>query len=361
MKIFIGSSTESRGVAEVIAENIESLGHDPVPWYDPTTFSPGQYIFESLEKISEKVDAAIFIFGEDDKKWYRGHKFTLSVRGNVLLEYGLFRGVLKKSNTLICTNGNPELDSDLDGVIHIDFNKPHNARTKIKDWLNNHINLNYMDILLMADGGECLLTIPAHNYNKNDPNQVYTRDQDVRLALEMRDILKRTNITFNENNKTNFGTVIHFGSPLICPHVNLYIKRRLPDFKWYVTDETFDNFYDQDVFNRLPFPDIRESSKDHWTGYKFGGNEFEYIHERQDWAFLLRLGKENFPEEPKTVHVLFGIGEAGRKGAVEYFLKNFKIIINEYGSKDYLLAARVSYPSGKPLEFGCFRKNYLDV
>ncbi|MDR2972993.1 MAG: nucleotide-binding protein [Bacteroidales bacterium] len=360
MKIFIGSSTESKDVAEEIAEHIEDIGgHDTILWSDPDAFPPGKNIFDCLEKIAGGVDAAVFVFGEDDKVWYRDNEFEFSVRGNVLIEYGFFRGVLGSTNVLICTNGNPKMDSNLDGVVYIDFNKPRQAKVRIRKWLGKHPKLNYIDRILLPNGGDCLITIPSHNYNKDDVSQAFTRDQDVRLALDLRDLFKKRNVIFNEDNKINFGVEIHLGSPTISTHVNRYVHRAVSDFQWYIADNNFYNFYNEARFNKLPFPNIRKTSVDGWEGFKFNGLNFDYMHGKYDWAFLLRLGKDHFPEEPKTIHALFGIGESGRKGAVEYFIKNHPAISERWGSEDYLLAAKVDYHNCRPMEEGAFQKNLL--
>jgi len=362
MKIFIGSSKESIEVAEKVAADIEDLEHDTILWKDPGVFTPGKHIFDCLEEISKKVDAAIFIFGEDDKTWYRNNKLKLTVRDNVLLEYGYFRGVLGSTNTLIFTNGNPEMCSDIEGIVYIDFNRKRNAKVEIRKWLDRHPKLNYIDRVLLPNGDDCLITIPSHNYNKDDVDQVFTREQDVRLALDLRDLLKRRNVTFNEEDRKNYGVEIHLGSPTISEAVNRYVNRAISNFQWYIADENFDKFYNKDVFNKLPFPNIRNSSVDGWEGFKFNDLKFDYEYGRHDWAFLLRLGKKYFPkDEPKTVHVLFGVGESGRKGAVEYFLRNHAKISEKWGEDDYLLAAKVDHHNCKPMEEGAFQTNLLEL
>src|SRR5437762_2909002 len=85
LNVFIGSSRESQAAMEEIAEWIEACGHTPRPWTDPGVFPLAGTSFASLHQVAKAVDAAIFIFGEDDKIWYRGDQ-TTSPRDNVLLE-----------------------------------------------------------------------------------------------------------------------------------------------------------------------------------------------------------------------------------------------------------------------------------
>lgn len=73
-------------------------------------FPLNQNTIDSLIAITQRVDAAIFIFNEDDKVWHhQSLKSTKTVRDNVLLEYGLFCGSLKKSKVCFICKGSPKL------------------------------------------------------------------------------------------------------------------------------------------------------------------------------------------------------------------------------------------------------------
>jgi|GEM_PF-5102524 len=133
MKIFIGSSKESLEVVREVSVIIESIGHCPKPW-NKDTFTPTMHVFECLENTLNSVDAAVFIFNEDDIQWYRETKVT-TVRDNVLLEYGLFCGALGRSNVVICVKGEPKLASDLNGLIYIPLDKIHQAECSIIKWI----------------------------------------------------------------------------------------------------------------------------------------------------------------------------------------------------------------------------------
>ena len=85
MRVFLASSRESLGHLREISSWIEGEGHEPLPWDSPSSFLPG----EKLIEISKKVEAAAFIFAEDDKVWYRMDAL-LQPRDNVLIEFGIF-------------------------------------------------------------------------------------------------------------------------------------------------------------------------------------------------------------------------------------------------------------------------------
>ena len=137
MKIFIGSSTEAlnRGTVTKLAAWIEGLGHQPVRWDDPTLFSLGTSLFPQLVKVANSVDAAILIFGEDDTAWYRG-KQVPQPRDNVLLEYGLFAGILNHTRVVIARDGKAKVPSDLDGIILLELlpQTENAARARLEEW-----------------------------------------------------------------------------------------------------------------------------------------------------------------------------------------------------------------------------------
>ena len=97
-KIFIGSSSESRKIADAIQEN---LGDDfTVVVWGPDIFSLGEGQFDSLIRASKDFDFAVFIAEADDillKRSVQG----FAPRDNVILEIGLFIGSLGKERVYI--------------------------------------------------------------------------------------------------------------------------------------------------------------------------------------------------------------------------------------------------------------------
>ncbi len=136
LKIFLGSSGESKKQMQELAEWIEDEGHTPVPWTDHSVFPLGSTTWASLQQVAARVDAAIFVFGEDDKKWYRGDKIA-APRDNVLLEYGLFSGTLGDTAVAIAVAGKPKLATDLLGVTYLPLNRKAAAKNKLASWLTS--------------------------------------------------------------------------------------------------------------------------------------------------------------------------------------------------------------------------------
>ena len=112
MRIFIASSGERLNMAIEVGSWLEGMNVEPVLWNEPEVFPLGAYTWDALIDLSENVDAAIFIFGEDDQIWFRGES-TMTVRDNVLLEYGLFSGKLSKANTIFLCYGRQKIASDI--------------------------------------------------------------------------------------------------------------------------------------------------------------------------------------------------------------------------------------------------------
>ena len=136
MRIFIASSGERLNMAIEVGSWLEGMNVEPVLWNEPEVFPLGAYTWDALIDLSENVDAAIFIFGEDDQIWFRGES-TMTVRDNVLLEYGLFSGKLSKANTIFLCDGRPKLASDLEGITWGDIRKKNSVRIKLENWINS--------------------------------------------------------------------------------------------------------------------------------------------------------------------------------------------------------------------------------
>ena len=80
MRIFIASSGERLNMAIEVGSWLEGMNVEPVLWNEPEVFPLGAYTWDALIDLSENVDAAIFIFGEDDQIWFRGES-TMTVPG----------------------------------------------------------------------------------------------------------------------------------------------------------------------------------------------------------------------------------------------------------------------------------------
>lgn len=138
MEIFIGSSSEAIGTAKEVACELENLGHIPRLWNDPENYKFSRYIFDELVEISNIVQAAIFIFANDDEVVPKSVNDSIyRVRDNVMIEFGLFAGKLGLENVAFIQMGGKELHtaSDLNGIKYIPSSK-YNRNKRIEEWLS---------------------------------------------------------------------------------------------------------------------------------------------------------------------------------------------------------------------------------
>lgn len=131
MRIFIGSSSERINEAKKIASWLEEIDVSVDLW--TKIFMPGHNTIDDLIAEAQNVDAAIFVFAEDDKTWYR-ECVVNTVRDNVLFEYGLFCGSISKDNVIMAVVGNPQKATDIIGINHVSIEKEYKAQEEIKNW-----------------------------------------------------------------------------------------------------------------------------------------------------------------------------------------------------------------------------------
>jgi len=135
MQVFLGSSRERLNELKELAKWTNDRGHKALPWNLPGLFPPGEYTFETLNRLKDKVDAAVLIFAEDDEIWYRGDLLG-HPRDNVLIEYGLFAGVLESRRVCICRVGRPKTSVDLLGITYISLDDPGRGKLQFESWLD---------------------------------------------------------------------------------------------------------------------------------------------------------------------------------------------------------------------------------
>jgi hypothetical protein len=135
-KIFVGSSTEQKDVATEICDWIEETKCEVLHWQDAT--SPGDEYYSRLLHLAQSMDGAVFIFGPDDKTWYRT-SFMSTPRDNVVFEYGLFtgrHGIVDPKRAIICRLSPAKMATDLDGLVYVNYGENKSrAKRKIQEWV----------------------------------------------------------------------------------------------------------------------------------------------------------------------------------------------------------------------------------
>lgn len=118
-QVFIGSSKEACNVTRAIRQNLKEVA-TVLPWFNVIN-TPGEISIKEIIKLANQVDFSVFVFSPDDKLEIRNCE-TATVRDNVLLELGIFIGVLGLERCFIVKpNITMRLASDLSGVIHLEY------------------------------------------------------------------------------------------------------------------------------------------------------------------------------------------------------------------------------------------------
>lgn len=102
-RVFIGSSNESKSIAQAVFENIEDQC-EPTLWFHDI-FKLSEYSLASLQRVAHDYDFAIFIFADDDERNLRGELGTIT-RDNVIFECGLFVGALGSHRVFVVQSDN---------------------------------------------------------------------------------------------------------------------------------------------------------------------------------------------------------------------------------------------------------------
>lgn len=119
-RMFIGSSSESKGIVNSYADHLKDVAHVK-KWWESNSFRPTYSTLGSLQFAAWEHDFGLFIFSRDDETRSRGGTKP-SPRDNVLLELGLFLGTLGPDRTFVSKIQGKRKDqkvkvpSDLDGI-----------------------------------------------------------------------------------------------------------------------------------------------------------------------------------------------------------------------------------------------------
>jgi CAP12/Pycsar effector protein, TIR domain len=114
-RIFVGSSTEGKAVAEKVVDSLTMVGLSPLPWYD--FFKSNRSPLQELEHLTLQSQGAVLVASPDDRAIIRDEEWN-QMRDNVLFEYGLFAGVIGRSKCALLVPDAEEfrIPSDLLGV-----------------------------------------------------------------------------------------------------------------------------------------------------------------------------------------------------------------------------------------------------
>lgn len=124
-KLFIGSSTEGKKVAEFVKQILQEACGDWLEiecWSDGGVFELNKSALDTLIKASRRFDYGLLIATKDDKATIRGKKFQVP-RDNVMFEMGMFLGSLGLNRAFLLVENDNKLPTDYNGVTITYFNK----------------------------------------------------------------------------------------------------------------------------------------------------------------------------------------------------------------------------------------------
>ncbi|WP_294499543.1 TIR domain-containing protein [uncultured Gemmiger sp.] len=120
-RVFIGSSTESRPIAEMVLNQL-SQTYDCIIWCGSSFFDINKQTYETLAKKAIAFDFAVYIGGKDDfvvRTKTKSEKYA--PRDNIYLEFGLYAGILSPARSFILLHKECKIASDLSGITVLTF------------------------------------------------------------------------------------------------------------------------------------------------------------------------------------------------------------------------------------------------
>lgn len=117
-KLFIGSSSEGKKIAENLKTKIESENGDWIEcdiWDEGKVFELNTSALDALVKASRKYDYGILVATKDDLLKSRGTNHQVP-RDNVMFEMGMFLGSLGLTRAFLLVEKNSKLPTDYNGI-----------------------------------------------------------------------------------------------------------------------------------------------------------------------------------------------------------------------------------------------------
>lgn len=127
-RVFIGSSSEGRNIGRAL--QAELLSDCEVALWDQGVFEPGNYTLESLINKAHRSDFAVLVATPDDMRESRGQTAAVP-RDNVILEFGLFAGVLGRRRTYVLAAPGAILPTDILGLTRLTYHTQENLRAAV--------------------------------------------------------------------------------------------------------------------------------------------------------------------------------------------------------------------------------------
>ncbi len=155
-KVFIGSSSQALEIAHRMQAILNGLGVKTTCWKDSEAFHLSENTIDDLLRAAKEHSAGLFIFNTDDQVVTMDGHSRYVPRDNVLIEAGIFSGILGKKSVAICKVSGAHVPTDFSGVTVLDYDLSdiQRLKDKLKIWLDGirHYNpVKHENNLLMLD------------------------------------------------------------------------------------------------------------------------------------------------------------------------------------------------------------------
>jgi hypothetical protein len=282
MRVFIGSSTESRRLVEWLTAFIrkEFPGKiEPVPW---TVYWQGGFsTLEHVERIADETDAAILFFTADDKTWYRDTA-RHEPRDNLIFEAGLFFAAHDRFRTQILV---PNYQED-------DKKKAVSIPTDLRG-----MTLNYFD---WVNGDPAATGLP--NAAWNVCNHLVSLGTRVRLPAELEVLARHPEIQEVRTFVGPFPTILNDGVVRLSQDPNLKEADVLVAYRMGEVARNFRATCDRpDVRIRLCFADMWDDALVAAYQRKYADRTGEYIRNAVKESIERVLGACDFDADAQGV------------------------------------------------------------
>lgn len=193
-----------------------------------------------------------------------------------------------------------------------------------------------LTIKKLRKSNEYMISVPTFQ------EEILNKKRDVVIIDEMSFLVELVSLLNSVKVKTVFGNnlnsqnydEIHIGGPVSNKYTNRYVNHLFKNFTWIVTKAHCSRYKQDKNLYALNY-DFIEITKDGKQGFKIGENFYEYVSGKKGWAIVAKM-LINESSVPKTIHLLFGCGTNGTKGAVDYFIHNYNKIHKINHRKQYI-------------------------
>ena len=211
-KVFIGSSSQALDVAYIVKKILEDYGASVTFWDSSKAFTAGDHLIDNLVQAAHQHDAGVFILNTDDQLIGSNNVSAQYIpRDNVLVEAGMFIGVLGKKSVALCTVPGIRETSDLRGIIKIRYDERNFTRLEdeLAKWLNENVNEKHG-----VAGDNNVLMLPRNKIHKRYSinNRLHISDKLYKQIRRIRIMNFASNLVINPK----IGEIGHIPSKDIC-------------------------------------------------------------------------------------------------------------------------------------------------